>query len=180
VALPWIAASLSRVRSPKKVRMAPTPAGAHVVHGALVAVALAISSTAGIPSVRSVAIEKNDQSNFPHRGLRWIQDHPRANILNQYDWGGYFTWLAPEIPVAVDGRPDMYGDEFMDRHVSIWHAQEGWQTRLDEDGYQRVFGSPSAALVKKLRSTPGWRVAYEDEQSVVIDRQAVEPTEAGN
>ena len=72
--------------------------------------------------------------------------------------------------MAVDGRPDMYGDTFMDRHISIWQIHKGWQRRLEEDGYERVMGAPTAPVVSRLRLRPGWRVSYEDSQAVVLDR----------
>jgi hypothetical protein len=168
VALPWIAMSLKRRKPPRKIRQSPK--GASYVHLIAAFAMIVTAAVMSVPSMASSAITQNDSKNYPSDGVEWIRANPRSHLLNQYEWGGYLTWFASETPVAVDGRPDMYGDAFMDRFVSVWYAKDGWQNVLDTDGYDRVFGSPGAAIVKRLRSTPGWTVRYEDKQSVVLDR----------
>ena len=170
-AVPWIALALRR--NPRPVASdqgKPLPSGAQIVH-LLVSVG-AIVSLAGLalPQAGAQRIERSHQAIFPTEAVAWMQNNPSPKVLNQYDWGGYLTWHAEDIPVAVDGRPDMYGDAFMDRHISIWHARKGWKDRLDADGYNRVFGAPTQPIVKKLRATPGWKVVFEDDLAVVFDR----------
>ena len=167
VALPWIGLSLRR-RRPRP--LTAEPKGAAVVHAGVAAFVLAATGAVGLPSLQSSAIEAHDAEAFPRVALAWIDANPRQRLLNQYDWGGYLIWNLPTTPVAVDGRPDMYGDTFMDRHISIWQIHKGWQRRLEEDGYERVMGAPTAPVVSRLRLRPGWRVSYEDSQAVVLDR----------
>jgi hypothetical protein len=167
VALPWIGFALKRTKARLTV---PVPRGASAVH-ALFAVAAVVTAVGlGAPSIASSAIERNDSASYPRSGVDWIRANPRPHLFNQYDWGGYLTWFAPETPVSVDGRPDMYGDTYMDRHVSTWFAASGWRAKFEADGYERVFGSPKEPIVKALLATPGWKVSYEDRQSVVLDR----------
>lgn len=43
-----------------------------------------------------------------------------ARVLNDYDFGGYLIWSG--IPVAIDGRTELYGEQFMvelDRAMSL-------------------------------------------------------------
>jgi hypothetical protein len=167
VALPWIGLALRR-RAPRQAKTVPSNAAA--IH-AFVALGTVLAAVViGAPSVASSAIERNDSATFPRKAVEWMRANPRTRILNQYDWGGYLTWFAPETPVAVDGRPDMYGDAFMDRHVSHWFTGSNWKQTFEADGYERVFGSPEEPIVAALRTTPGWTVRYEDRQAVVLDR----------
>jgi hypothetical protein len=168
VALPWIGLAFKR-KAPRQ-KKSRLPNGASFIHGVAALTMIAAAAAMGGPWVASSAIARNDSVTYPTKGVEWIRANPQSRLLNQYEWGGYLTWFAPKVPVAVDGRPDMYGDAFMDRYVSIWRATDGWQKRLDHDGYNRVFGAPQAPVVLKLRSTPGWTVRYEDKQSVVLDR----------
>jgi hypothetical protein len=98
-----------------------------------------------------------------------MTEHPRDHVLNQYDWGGYFI-LEPQMPVAMDGRPDMYGDAAVDRYVTLWWAQPGWEQLLARGGYERIVGSPAAGIVRALTNRPGWTVVHHDDHTVVIDR----------
>ncbi len=168
VALPWIGLGLKR-KKPRPVT--PLPRGASAIHAFFAIATIATAFTIGAPSIASSAIERNDSANFPRAGLEWIRANPRPHLFNQYDWGGYLTWFAPQTPVSVDGRPDMYGDAFIDRYVSTWFAGDGWRAKFEADGYERVFGSPKAPVVVALRIMPGWKISYEDSQSVVLDRQ---------
>lgn len=170
VALPWIGVAVKRSRARERTFPRTLPKGAGTIHAGVAAFAIAATVVIGVPSVRSAAIETHDAESYPSAAVAWLEANPRARILNQYDWGGYLIWNLPTTPVAVDGRPDMYGDAFMDRHVSIWHTHKGWEQRLDADNYDRVFGAPKAQIVTKLRSNPRWRVVYEDAHAVVIDR----------
>ena len=167
VALPWIGLSLRRN---KEARTITKPKSAGAIHTGLAVTVVAVFAALGAPSIRSSAVDANDARHFPRAATTWIGSNPRPRMLNQYDWGGYFILNLPEVPVSVDGRPDMYGDPFMDRYVSIWSVHNGWERRLDEDGYERVVGAPRAPIVRELRSRPGWRVVYEDAQAVVLDR----------
>jgi hypothetical protein len=172
-ALPWVALSLKRNPNAKRsARRASrqAPANAHIVHLVIASAAVLVLGGRGLAQARPATIAAEHAREFPTEAVEWLRDHPKPKLLNQYDWGGYLTWHLPLVPVAVDGRPDMYGDAFMDRHVSMWRAEDGWQQRLEADGYQRVFGAPTQPIVKALRSTAGWKVVYEDPQAVVIDR----------
>src|SRR6185436_4668326 len=61
-------------------------------------------------------------------------------------WGGYLIWETPSNPVYIDGRIDMYGDEFMREYLGIIHGITRWQEPFDKYGVQVAIVSPTSRL----------------------------------
>ena len=122
----------------------------------------------GLVNLAPQATATAQANEFPAAAARFLQANPTVNLYNQYDWGGYLLWSLKQ-PVGIDGRPDMYGDTFVDRYVATWNAQAGWEDDIDRADVRSVLGRPDAPLVTKLRArTTSWRVAYEDRQAVLL------------
>jgi len=94
-------------------------------------------------------------------------------MLNDYTDGGYLIWAAPEHPVFVDGRADLF--EF----AGILGEYGQWATLQSDpnallDKYRIDFcllkrGSPIAHVIQLLH---GWNSIYSDDQSVILVRTA--------
>ena len=92
------------------------------------------------------------------------------NLYNTYDWGGYLILNARQ-PVGIDGRPDMYGDDFVDRYVATWNLAPGWEKRLDEANVKSVLAKVNEPIAEKLRARSSeWTVAYKDQQAILFTR----------
>ncbi len=172
VSLPWIALGISRSEADEKrgKRTQVPPKGASIVHLVVVVASVVIATMRGANSVAASSQQSWHASNFPVAAVEWMKEHPASQLLNRYDWGGYVIFAAPEIPVSMDGRPDMYGDAAVDRFVSIWETQDGWQDRLRSDDYRRVLGAPTDPIVRALSAGPNWTITYRDSVAVVLDR----------
>jgi hypothetical protein len=122
----------------------------------------------GLTSLTPQANANAQAKEFPAAAANYLVANPTKNLFNQYDWGGYLIWRTTQ-PVSIDGRPDMYGDAFVDRYVATWNTQGDWEQHLAEAKTQSVLGNPNAPLVKKLRAqTNHWKVAFEDARSVLL------------
>jgi hypothetical protein len=86
-------------------------------------------------------------------------------------WGGYLIWETPANPVYIDGRIDMYGDEFMREYLGIIHGITRWQEPFDKYGVQIAIVSPTAVLRLQLEQSPQWQQVYHDEMAVVFTRK---------
>ncbi len=107
------------------------------------------------------------ESRLPLGAVAYLkQGRPRGNLFNSYNWGGYLIWALRDYPVFVDGRTDLYGDEFLTEWLSIVNADEGWQTKLDRWNVHLVLIEPTWALAKVL-SSAGWQLLYQDNISVL-------------
>ncbi len=92
-------------------------------------------------------------------------------IYNRYGWGGYLIFrLYPEYRVYVDGRADVYGDEFLFEMVNTYDGRNGWREPLDRYGVRTVLISPDVPLASLLRIDKDWRKVYEDQQAVIFIR----------
>jgi hypothetical protein len=98
---------------------------------------------------------------------------PPGPILNHYNWGGYFIWkLYPEYQVYIDGRADLYGDDFMDDFAATYYLRGNpWRSQFERWGIRTVVLPPEAPLVTALRALPDWETRYSDNQAVVLTKK---------
>ncbi|TMC04888.1 MAG: hypothetical protein E6J35_04595 [Chloroflexi bacterium] len=162
-AVPYITTALPRAWSPLEAWLArrrPYPRAAVVGFGAGV-VAMALVGLALVPSA------PNERA-YPTAALAAVRSSSGV-LLNEYDWGGYLIWRAPERPVFVDGRlfpflPDVFAD---------WREAvelgPHWKDVLDRYKVAQVLLRPDRALVSALRDQ-GWRVLSEDAVAVLLER----------
>jgi hypothetical protein len=80
--------------------------------------------------------------------------------FNHYAWGGYLIWQG--IPVYVDGRADLYGDNFLVDYLEVGAAGDGWAQQLAAHGVDYVLLPPTADLGRYLETDPGWVRSYTD------------------
>src|SRR5439155_1720972 len=162
-AVPYIATALPRAWPPLErwlARRRPYPRAAIVGFGAGV-VAMAVVGLAFVPNA------PNERA-YPTAALDAVRSGSGL-LLNEYDWGGYLIWRAPERPVFVDGRlfpfvPDVFAD---------WREAvelgPRWKDVLDRYKVAQVLLRPDRALVSALREQ-GWRVVREDALAVLLER----------
>ncbi len=96
------------------------------------------------------------------------------NVFNSYDWGGYFIYMLPDMPVFVDGRTDLYGDVFLSQdYLETAIGAPGWEATLDGYKINTVVVEANSGLARSLRTASGWKLDYEDTQAVVFVRELV-------
>jgi hypothetical protein len=88
-------------------------------------------------------------------------------LFNEYNWGGYLIW-ALRMPVSMDGRAALYGDEQIDRFRATWNGQPGWASDPDLAKAGLVIGLVKAPLTQLLRMDPRFQLAYEDKLAAVF------------
>jgi hypothetical protein len=95
-----------------------------------------------------------------------------APIYNKYGWGGYLIYrLYPEYRVYIDGRADVYGDQFFAEAMRAYDGLGDWPNSLDRFGINTVLIAPDAALASLLKNDSSkWKVVYEDDQSIIFCR----------
>lgn len=102
----------------------------------------------------------------PIDALRAYEKDPgTGHLLNHYNFGGYLIWEG--IKVFTDGRPDMYGDAFVDDYWLLNSATGDWRGQLARWDVDRVLFPKDSPLVKELRSS-GWRELAADRASVLL------------
>jgi hypothetical protein len=115
---------------------------------------------------------RTETEHFPAGAVAYIAKHrPTAPVLSHYNWGGYLIWkLYPDYRVFIDGRADVYGDEFMNQFREVMYLGGTHPPDLDTWNIQTALLPPDAPLAQALRLNSGWTEAYKDSQAVVLVR----------
>jgi hypothetical protein len=167
IAVPFISKRLGDLPTGSSHRLRPAPASGPLLNGVLV---LAMVVFAGIHIAQVVHRQPQAETQrFPERASAFLQAHPPGRIFNHYDWGGYLIWkLYPSTKVFIDGRADLYGEQLLNQFAGTYQFKGAWEQPLKLWNIDTVLIPPDSALATGLRNSPGWTVAYEDSQAVVL------------
>ena len=108
---------------------------------------------------------------YPKAALEFMQrQHIEGRIFNEYAWGGYMEWNAPQLKTFVDGRADIFifngvFDDFL-RATAMKRPFE----ILDKYKIDYVFLRPEEPLNYLLEHSGGWRLIYSDKVAVLFKR----------
>ncbi len=92
-----------------------------------------------------------------------------GNVLNEYGWGGYQIEFYPQIPVFVDGRTDLFGDDGIGQWMQLMRADEDYLKLLDDYDIKVVLLKPERSIIQALKMM-GWNEKYADHGSVLLTR----------
>jgi hypothetical protein len=92
-----------------------------------------------------------------------------APMFNQYELGGFLIFKG--YRPFIDGRTDMYGDEFLANYFEIQRGAEGrLKDTLAKYRIAWAILSPGSRATELLSRLPGWKIAYRDAFSVLYLR----------
>jgi hypothetical protein len=139
------------------------------LNAVFVGVAMAAAAFA-FPSTQNLASQVEAQS--PVKAVEFIRaNHLAGPMLNDHAFGGYLMWAAPEHPVFVDGRTDVFEWTGVLREFGEW-ATLGTDPEqlLDKYGVSFCLLNPQSPMVRVLPLLHDWKVVYADTTSVIIAR----------
>lgn len=133
---------------------------------------------AGTAAWRMIApFDRADSYGVPVTALRHVPPELRRQpVFNEYSFGGLL--IFDDIAPFIDGRSDMYGDDFTARYYKISKGDvRGWREADARWKFGWTILPPDNALVAVLDKEPGWRRLYADKWAVihVRDRPAAAP-----
>lgn len=97
-------------------------------------------------------------------------------MLNEWVFGGYLIWAAPEHPVFIDGRGDPFGETGVGDDFGKWaQLQTDPNTLLDKYEISFCVLSRESPMIVVLRLLPCWKEVYSDNISVIFMRSAPSP-----
>jgi hypothetical protein len=133
-------------------------------------VALILLTGASVWSVSSQKLLGQVAENFPLGAANYIrQNHLQGPLLNELSWGGFLIYSVPEIPVSMDGRTNVHSQDEILRAIPLWNGGSGWQNRPELVKANLIISDHSWPLAFLLRSDPRFRIAYEDNTSVLFE-----------
>lgn len=94
-----------------------------------------------------------------------------GNMLNEYVYGGYLIWAAPQHKVFVDGRGDVFEWTGVLTEYGKWATlQSDPNILLDKYRINFCLLSRNAPMSQVLPFLPGWKTIYYDESSSIFAR----------
>jgi hypothetical protein len=139
-------------------------------------VLLAVVFLAALLKVTQVILPQTftqvEQETMPFAAVAFLQnERPPGPLFNNYNWGGYLIYhLWPTYQVYVDGRTDLYDNEFLGEYLNTARTGDGWRESLERDGINLVLMEHNSFLANALREKPGWQEIFRDEQASVFRR----------
>jgi hypothetical protein len=142
-----------------------------VVNGLVLAAFLVFA----VVRIETVVVHQpqSERANFPAGTVEFLNSQRQPGpIFNHYNFGGYFIWkLYPEYAVFIDGRADLYGDEFLHNFAKTYYvSDQNWEAPIRDWKIRTVVLPPDAPVVAALKLTHAWDEAYRDSQAVVLTR----------
>ncbi len=118
-------------------------------------------------------IQGNDlaiASRYPVQAVDYLEQNNLIGerMYNSYNWGGYLIWRG--LPVFVDGRADVYGDDFLHHYRLTFDMTERWQIPLDDYAVRHVLIERGSPLANLLGASEAWNETYSDEVAAIFSR----------
>lgn len=139
------------------------------------AVLMGLAGVAAILAIpKSQALTAQVVAGNPVRAVDYMKSHHLSgHLLNEYVFGGYLIWAAPEYPVFVDGRGDVFEWTGVLADLDRWALLQGDPQDLlkkyDIDICLLARGAPMTHVLPLL----GWKAVYSDDMSMVFTRTPV-------
>jgi len=106
---------------------------------------------------------------FPVAAVKFINEKNYSGPLyNHFNWGGYLIWTLPRLPVSMDGRMNVHGDQRIERSVNTWSGLRGWESDPELMKARLVIGGANQALTNLMRTDPRFKLVYEDAVAAVF------------
>ncbi|MGH7226833.1 MAG: hypothetical protein ACRELF_26765, partial [Gemmataceae bacterium] len=92
-------------------------------------------------------------------------------LFNDFNWGGFLIWRLPQLPVVLDGRTNLHGDERMLRIGNTWAAGPGWRDDPDLASAGVVLADVQSPLGCVLVLDDRFQLVHEDAVARVFVRK---------
>lgn len=98
-----------------------------------------------------------------------VEKNIQGRIFNTYGHGGYLIYrLYPEQKVFIDGRADMYGDDFLEKYKEINDGLPDWEKEFDHFDIDYVVCRRKAPIRQLLLARGDFNLVYDDEYNSVL------------
>jgi hypothetical protein len=117
-----------------------------------------------------VQLQQQVENGNPVKALDFIRkSRLSGNMLNDYAFGGYLIWAAPEHKVFIDGRADIYDPAGLMLEYGMWNSAESDEAALLKKYHISFCLLPRNSRVARiLQLLPGWKLVYSDKFSAVM------------
>ena len=101
--------------------------------------------------------------NFPAAAVEYLNAHNvTGKLFNSYNWGGYLMYNAPNFPVFIDGRADLY-HQFLDEYHSAASGSNLWTAVFKRWDIAIALIETGSGLAERLDAADDWRREHRDQ-----------------
>lgn len=127
------------------------------------------SARQGLTSQFGVGVARH---RFPDDAVRFLDEAGLSGpLFNTLIEGSYL--VATGRKVFIDGRLEVYGDEFYDRFMRMQQAGSTWRDAVQEFDLRAALVDLQSPLAARLASSREWNLLYFDEVAAVFQRADV-------
>lgn len=119
----------------------------------------------------AIPLERSDSATYPASAIAHLPAELRSQpVFNSYGFGG--PLILNGIRSYIDGRADMYGDEFTaDHNAIVMGDKRRFDRTVDRFGIRWTILQQGSPLIAVLDTDPQWRRIYADSWAVVHRRR---------
>jgi hypothetical protein len=111
------------------------------------------------------------EKRFPVKAVDFIiENRLPGPLFNNFDWGGYLIWRLPGLPVSIDNRMNVHGDDRLERSLATWAGYSGWCNDPELASARLVVAEAWRPLVSLLHSDRRFKLVYKDATAAVFVR----------
>jgi len=124
------------------------------------------------PSSRELTEQVNKGN--PVKALNFVRRSGLSGrMLNDYNYGGYLIWAAPERKVFADGRGDVYDwTGVLKDYTKFANLLENPRFLLDKYRIDYCLLDRNLPISRVMQLLPDWKSVYSDDMSIVFVRSA--------
>lgn len=143
-------------------------AGEYLLNWAILA-GVSIALLAAYPMKQARAVEARDAM-IPVKAAEFIRTTGiTGRMFNEYRFGGYLIYqFYPRQRVFIDGRADLFGDQFLKEYLDINNGAADWDKLFDKHEIDYVVTPREAPLRQLLLTRGDFRCVYEDDENSVL------------
>jgi hypothetical protein len=135
----------------------------------LAALVVMVALALGIACLHRQPLSEKIAGEFPARAVEFVsRQRLTGPMYNLFDWGGYLMYALPEIPVNIDGRTVVHGEQRVLRNWSTVYGRDGWQDDPELTRARLVILPKDCPLSSLLAHDARFRRVYGDEVAAVF------------
>ncbi len=93
---------------------------------------------------------------------------PGDRLFNPQEWGSWFEFALPNLPVAMDSRIEFYPPDVWRDYSGVLAGSDGWEQRIASWGPTiAVMAKRDQAIVDRFAAL-GWRSVYTDADGSIM------------
>jgi hypothetical protein len=122
--------------------------------------------------VNNTWIEMGLAGKYPEAAAQYVEkNHLQGPLYNDFSAGGFLIWRLPSLPVSIDGRTNVHGDNRVKAYSDVLRGLPGWDKDPELSSAKLIIWPTKSPLVGLLRCDTRFQQVFSDPQATVFVRR---------